>query len=412
MTDANDAFLYHIVTWAFLNQRVRHVAVAVSGGGDSMALLDLVQHWAFGERIKLSAVTVNHGLRPEAADEAAMVARFCADRNIPHETLLWTGWDGSGNLQNAARKARYRLIADWAKGRGVDTICLGHTLDDQAETFLLRLARKAGSDGLRGMPHRFERLELQWVRPVLSMPRADLRAFLKRKGIPWVEDPSNDDQAYDRVKARKVLAALAPMGIDSETLAAVAHNLSMENSLIRTATQDALQGKVTEYCGSLSIAERDYITLHPEVQRRFLNAVIGWISKPEYPPRAGAHVDFEVGIMGGKPRTLGGVIGWKAKGRFWFAREYERVKTVTGLPFDGRWDIQGKLDGLEVRALGAEGLKQLPDWRKLNIPRRVLLPTPAVWKGDWLVAAPLVGLENGFKASQLGPSFDNWLRQH
>ncbi|MEZ5715745.1 MAG: tRNA lysidine(34) synthetase TilS [Paracoccaceae bacterium] len=198
MSGTPDAFLYHIVGWPFVNAKVGHVAVAVSGGGDSMALLLLIEHWAREHGAKLSAVTVDHGLRPEAAGEAAMVAAFCAGRGIPHDTLKWSGWDGKGNLQAAARAARYRLIADWARAKGVETVCLGHTRDDQAETFLMRLARKAGSDGLRGMDRDFEREGLRWARPVLGIGRADLRAFLERRGVAWVEDPSNQDEGFDR----------------------------------------------------------------------------------------------------------------------------------------------------------------------------------------------------------------------
>ena len=200
MSDAQDAFLNHLVGSPFLFDKAGHVAVAVSGGSDSMALLMLMQRWAEDNGARISAVTVDHGLRPEAAGEAAMVARFCAQRGIPHEVLKWQGWDGTGNLQAAAREARYRLIADWVRAQGVEAVCLGHTRDDQAETFLMRLARKAGSDGLRGMPDRFDRHGVHWVRPVLGQSRADLRAFLRRHGVLWVEDSSNEDERFDRVR--------------------------------------------------------------------------------------------------------------------------------------------------------------------------------------------------------------------
>ena len=124
------------------------VAVAVSGGGDSVALLLLLQET--GAR-PLAAVTVDHGLRPESAAEAAAVAALCSARGIAHTLLRWEEPAGAGNLQARAREARRRLIGDWARGRGIGAVALGHTLDDQAETFLLRLARGSGVDGLSGM---------------------------------------------------------------------------------------------------------------------------------------------------------------------------------------------------------------------------------------------------------------------
>ena len=412
MSGTPDAFPHHFVGWPFSSRKVRHVAVAVSGGGDSMALLDLIQHWALGEKAKLSAVTVDHGLRPEAADEAAMVAGFCAERDIPHEVLKWGGWDGKGNLQAAAREARYRLMADWARERGVEVVCLGHTRDDQAETFLMRLARKAGSDGLRSMPSRFERMGMLWARPLLGVGRAELRVYLKRQNIPWVEDPSNEDEGFDRVKARKALECLAPLGIDAEGLSIVAHNLAMENAVLRLVVLEALAGKVEEVKGSLSMGLRDFRLLEPEIQRRFLVAVIGWISGGDYAPRAGSVSELGFALADRKTHTLAGVIGWVSKDRIWLAREDRAATGTEGNPFDGRWQVEGPLEGLTVRALGAAGLKQLPDWRESGLPRRVLLPLPGVWKGDWLVSAPLIGSADRFKVTLLRPNFDKWLRQH
>nr|WP_272490904.1 tRNA lysidine(34) synthetase TilS [Mesobacterium pallidum] len=409
--------LYHLVRWPFVSGKVKAIGVAVSGGGDSMALLDLMQHWAFGARVRIEAVTVDHGLREEAVQEAAMVAEFCETRRIPHETLHWS-WDGQGNLQNAAREGRYGLIAGWARARGLDAVCLGHTKDDQAETFLMRLARQSGSDGLRGMMQRVEREGMTFVRPLLQVTRAELRGFLARKGIPYVDDPSNDDSRYDRVKARQVLAALAPLGIDAEVLSAVAHNLHMENAFLRCATRAELDGQGQIDRGALSMTLREFRFHQVEVQRRMLTAVITWIGGK--PPRATALPPFEMGLgLGGdmaRPRTLGGVIAWQAQSRVWFAREYEAARRAPpaqkGEPWDGRWIVTGGPEGCEVRALGPEGLKQLAGWRDLGVPRRVLLPTPGLWRGDWLVAAPLAGQTNGSEARLIVADYREHLDTH
>jgi tRNA(Ile)-lysidine synthase len=399
---ATDEYLFHIVGRPFVDETVEHVGIAVSGGGDSMALLVLTQHWAAARGARMSAVTVDHGLRLQAADEAAMVARACAGRGIAHDILHWHGWDGSGNLQAEARDARYRLIADWAKAKGVETVCLGHTRDDQAETFLMRLARKAGSDGLRGMAERFERHGVRWVRPLLGVGREDLRAFLQRQGVAWVDDPSNEDAGFDRVKARRVLEALAPLGIDAETLSDVARHLAAENGLIRETVAAALQGLVEERCGAVSMAQDSFAGLHPEVRRRFLARAVQWIAGADYPPRTGGVADMEAALLQGGTQTLGGAIGWAGRGRVWLAREYAAVRAMRGAPFDERWHVEGPQGDVEIRALGPEGLPQIPGWRDLGLPRRVLLPTPAAWRGETVIAAPLAGFGPGWRAGLTG----------
>ena len=140
--------LPELVSEAFLPHPPQVLGVAVSGGSDSMALLHLMHEFCQINKIELQAVTVDHRLRPEAAQEAAHVARQCAEMGLPHDTLIWQDWSGEGNLQNAARNARYHKMACWAGTRGIDTIAVGHTADDQAETVLMRLARRSGVDGL------------------------------------------------------------------------------------------------------------------------------------------------------------------------------------------------------------------------------------------------------------------------
>ena len=174
------------------------IGVAVSGGGDSVALLLLLEAAAARVGRSVAAVTIDHGLRPESAGEAAAVAALCAGRGIAHETRRWEGWDEAGNLQGRARQARRALIAGWARGRGIGAVALGHTLDDQAETVVLRLARGSGVDGLAGMAAVVRAEGVLWLRPLLGVRRAALRGWLEAEGMGWSEDPSNLDLRFDR----------------------------------------------------------------------------------------------------------------------------------------------------------------------------------------------------------------------
>ncbi|MFV2034995.1 MAG: tRNA lysidine(34) synthetase TilS, partial [Halocynthiibacter sp.] len=176
---------------AFQTERPACIGVAVSGGSDSMALLCLLSQLCERHKAhRLSVVTVDHGLRPDAAAEATHVAETCAGLGHQHTVLHWRGWDRSGNLQDRARQARYSLIADWATASGISTVALGHTADDQAENFLIRLARESGVDGLSGMSSRRKIKDVMFLRPMLTATRSELRDFLRDRGIRWVDDPS------------------------------------------------------------------------------------------------------------------------------------------------------------------------------------------------------------------------------
>ena len=204
LSDAEDAILKQFAVGAFGFDKPSNVGVAVSGGSDSMATLHLLAVVAGEAGWALSAVTVDHGLRQAAAEEAALVARACAKLNVPHETLHWaTNSDNGKPAGSGAARAAYGLIADWARRREISHVALGHTADDQAETFLMNLARGSGIDGLAGMRHRWSDEGITWSRPFLLQDRADLREYLNRRGIGWVDDPSNEDTKFQRVKARK-----------------------------------------------------------------------------------------------------------------------------------------------------------------------------------------------------------------
>ena len=390
--------------------RPASLGVAVSGGSDSMAMLHLMARAAREAGWALRAVTVDHRLRREAAEEAAFVGQTCAGLLVPHEVLVWEHGDVPGNLMQAAREARYGLMAAWAKGHGVDLVMLAHTADDQAETFLMGLSRAAGLDGLSGMRPEFAIDGVAFRRPFLSQTRADLRAYLTRHKLPWIDDPSNDNDRFTRIKARRALQALSPLGISVGELSAVISNLSAVQGLVRDAVSVAAEETVTEVAGALRVEGRAFAALHPETQRRMLIEVIRWVSGATHPPREAKLAALERALSLGKDATLGGVrFRWQGQ-TCWISREARACggPVPAGQVWDGRWHLTGKAG--EVRALGPEGLRQCPDWRATGLPRQVLEVTPGLWQGEQLLAAPCAIF--GREAATCAPSFKEFILSH
>lgn len=373
------------------------LALAVSGGGDSMAML----HLAAGLSVRV--VTVDHGLRPEAAAEAAGVGRVCAALGLRHDILHWH-WDGRGNLQDAARQGRRAVIADWAQGAGVSAVALAHTQDDLAETFVMRLARGAGVDGLAAMSSRWVERDIVWLRPLLDATRAELRGFLRAVGADWVEDPSNDNLRFDRVKTRRALAVLGPLGITPQRLAEVAGHLAEARIVLEGVTDQLAAQVLQEVAGAVRIDVAALSAALPELQRRVMLRVIDAISSEPYAPRGQAVQGLLQRVLAGQGGTLAGCRFQAVRGQVWAYREARAVADVVCAPgqvWDGRWRLTGP-EGHEVRALG-DGLALCPEWRALGVPRGALLSSPALWLGQRLIAAPHAGLTPSDGAISLFP---------
>ncbi len=383
------------------------VAVALSGGGDSMALLQLCADWARARAVALQAVSVDHGLRPEAGAELDRAARQCAALEVAHTRLTWRGWDGAGNLQAAARTARYRLIAEWARARGVAAVALGHTLDDQAETVLLRLARGSGVDGLSAMRPRREADGLIWLRPLLGERRQALRDMLSAAGIGWSEDPSNEDARFDRVRVRRALQQLEPLGIDAARLAQTAERMQSAREVLEVAARDAAREIAHTRGGAVFLQTERLVALPDETRRRLLIHALRWVAGAAYGPRRAAVSALEAAIRAGRSFTLHGCLIGAANGRCVVGREPAAVEGLAarvGETWDNRWIVHGPTEGVEVRALGENGLKSCPDWRSGGLPRAVLMASPAVWRRGELVAAPLAKYGQGWSAELIHPA--------
>lgn len=222
------------------------IIVAVSGGSDSIALLLLASSWAKSVDATLQVVTIDHGLRPEAAAEAAFVSGVSEGLGLPHLTLAWDGIKPDSGISQAARNARYELLEEFALDIGAKTILVGHTANDQAETILMRNAR--GEEGQQGRglsgiaPLMLLPKRTKLMRPLLDLSRSELRAYLKEMNQSWIEDPSNSDEAYERVRIRNAL------GDDQKRIAELYQFAKLSGEL-RKSTAIAASSILSEHVG-------------------------------------------------------------------------------------------------------------------------------------------------------------------
>jgi tRNA(Ile)-lysidine synthase len=235
---------------------------------------------------KLVAVTIDHGLRRESRREAASVARLARKLKIGHRTLRWKGRKPSTGLQEAARAARYRLLGDAARKAGARHIVTAHTLDDQAETVLIRMSRGSGLTGLGAMqkisvipgcgrPGVTDE-EIYLMRPLLDIPKSRLVATLHAAGIPYADDPSNRDPRFTRARLRGLMEALAEEGLDPGRLAQLAHRLKRAERAIESAVDRAMGDLAVELprSGTLAFETRRFADLPAEIALRVLGRAV------------------------------------------------------------------------------------------------------------------------------------------
>jgi tRNA(Ile)-lysidine synthase len=283
----------------------------------------------------------------------------------------------------------------------LSAVALGHTQDDQAETFLLRLSRQAGLEGLSAMRPRVTHYGMAFDRPMLALARNDLRTYLTERGVRWVEDPSNEDAAFERVRVRQALEVLATLGLDTASVATSVKYLQDADEALAVVTSRYAEDKVTAVAGDLIFDRTDLRRQPHDIMRRLLAGGLRWVASADYAPRKAPLAEAMNQVIEGENTALHGcrvlVSGMTVR----ITRELAAVSgmvTPTDQPWDGRWRLDGPhAPDLEVRALG-EAVNECPNWRETGLPRASLLSSPAVWRGDRLVAAPVAGLNNGWTA--------------
>ncbi len=385
------------------------LAVAVSGGADSMALALLCRNWVKARDGRLLALTVDHGLRPESAAEAALVSLRLAALGIETRCLAWTGPAPSTGIQAAARTARHALLEEACARTGILHLLLAHHRDDQAETVLLRLAGRSGLRGLAGMAAVSESATMRRLRPLLTVPSSRLRATCRQSGIEWIEDPSNADPRFTRPRLRAIRAPLARAGLTPERLADLAGRLGAARRQGDAWAASLLARTVTMHGEGYAILSTETWRDWPaDVVRHALAACLMCLGGRPYPPR-GRSLDrvaaaLTVGgrsISGGDTlagcRLLPNAVGVLLCREPAAIIDWRTVQSEASILWDRRFTLAptdaAARAGVVVARLGSQAsrrrLRALDAAGRLGaIPAAVLPSLPGLWRGETLLAVP------------------------
>ncbi|MCR4378906.1 MAG: tRNA lysidine(34) synthetase TilS [Rhodospirillales bacterium] len=310
------------------------VAVAVSGGADSLALTLLLADWAAARDCEIVALTVDHGLRAGSKTEALQVASWLRDAGVEHHILNWQGGNaGMPGMQARARDARYGLMAGWCRAHGVRQLFVAHHLGDQAETFVMRLKRASTLFGLAAMASKRERYGIWLCRPLLAVPKTRLVAMLDQRGQKWVEDPSNLNCAFERVRTRALIAKLQDEGVTPERLAGAARAAGRVTEILDRAAS-AFEAAAVEphldhgFEGGFDVDRAAFQALPQALRERVLSRLLRSLGAQVYAPSPAKLERLALwmggNVAGGAARTLGGYVVRRGKMAFTIVPEPSR----------------------------------------------------------------------------------------
>ena len=305
------------------------IAVGVSGGADSLALALMAAQGLAVYGKKIVALTVDHGLRPTSAQEAAYVAEIMRQNNIEHHILVWKGDKPETGIEEAARTARYELMREWCAAHDISALMVAHHIRDQAETFLMRLQRGSGLKGLCCMRDVSVWRGLKILRPLLHTNPKVMEDYLQQRHIEWVHDESNEDDRFLRSRIRRFWSEFAAQtGIDAEKLDGAIQCLQSADDFIETQTAEVIKRQViNDFDVVFSFKHTDYLAWHAEIKFRIIAA----LCRREYIPRS----DSIMGVIeklnhlpfGGV--TLGDKEIFAAYGRIWIVPQLQAKHKAT-----------------------------------------------------------------------------------
>lgn len=317
-----------------ISSKINKVAVALSGGSDSLALTLLSNNWAASNGKEIIALTVDHNLRKGSAKEAKQVQLWMNKRNIPHEILSYKGEIPSSNIEAIAREYRYKLLLDYCKKNKIKYLLIGHNADEQTETFFLNLSRGSGVYGLCGMAEISEMDKVKILRPLLDFTKEEIKAYLKTQKQKWVEDESNKDSKYKRVRIRNIKKLLDNLELSNERIRNTISNMNRVREAINYFQEELLKQATLEKTSDSYLLNIDLLKAYPEeITIRTLSNILKSISKQSYPARMESLSKLYSAIM--NDRVSGGItlslckISVNKNNNLLIEKESTRIKKIT-----------------------------------------------------------------------------------
>ena len=396
------------------------LGVAVSGGSDSLSLLYLIDAWSNKKNLKIVILTVDHNLRNGSADEALYVGELCNKLGLIHKTLFWDHEDIEGNLSASAREARYRLMQNSIPSDAI--LITGHTLDDQAETFLMRLRRGSGVDGLASMAEQsylsFGNDGITIFRPLLDFERQTLRKVLKFYKVDWIEDPTNNDRSFERVRVRDLLARFVEIGIDKNTIGRTALLMQSAKTALNHFASDCYKKFGSCDNGDIILDFSEFSKQPLDVKRRLISAAQKWISNQKYRPRL-SQVDALINSIDEKVTFSGsGTICYFHNNSIRITREANacvcEIEASNDVIFDRRWKLIAleNCKDLTIKCLGEDGYTFLEPGIRKKIPYKTIIALPALFNDTNLINFPFIDPESKFKFNLCKQPFNQFLLDH
>ncbi|MGH1350267.1 MAG: tRNA lysidine(34) synthetase TilS [Methyloligellaceae bacterium] len=390
------------------------VALAVSGGADSIALMWLLKSWQETRQASQSPypeihiLTVDHGIRPESQHEVLWVRQQAEKLGFPVEVLRWCGEKARSSIQEKARDARYQLMSEWCRARHIPAIITAHHLDDQAETLIMRLARGSGVDGLAAISNITYLHDILLIRPLLEVPKQDLISYLNTLGAEWIEDPSNDNEDFERVRIRNALPALSDLGLQAPAIARSAKRVRRASTALDYyAKQHLIQLCRLEPEGYAVIDRNAVMGLPAEISLRCLTRIVhlvgGKVQAPSMQKMENLHE--QLGSLQSEDASVSGCIVRQVRNTLLIAREVRRdnlqdQKLLSGAEtlWDNRYRIILSPDAphnIHVRFLTEQGYLALPDSYRESPAKddyhfnpAVRSSLPSFWVDNRLISVP------------------------
>ena len=385
------------------------IAIAVSGGIDSMVLMKVS---SLSKKIKpknIHILTINHDLRKGSKEETLFVRKEADKLGLKATVLTWKGKKPKSGIQEKARKKRQNLLFNYCKKNNISDLFFAHHLDDQIENFIFRMFRGSGIVGLTSFSNFSKIDKINLIRPLINTPKSDLLLFAKKQKIEWIEDPSNSNLDFDRVKVRNVLKNFYDSGFDKKLFLKSISKLKSINEDIELLTGDYIANYIEVYENIYVSIKKEFFSNSPkEIQMRVIKNCISFFAPEKlFSPKDIKIINILNWIKCNskvESKTLGGTLFKKNNNAIILYKEVNKLSHIKPVnisksefkSWDNRFLVKSnvKIDG-KISYLGPEGVKILKSKKidvnkaKKNAPIAAIYSSPAIWQKKRLISAPI-----------------------